>query len=476
MSLTYPPLFAPAGSVAGGEKSLVRATFSPLSLADIRLWLRPDLDLFTDGAVDLNGSSQYLSIADGAPGLTLAGTSFTLAAWINIDAIVGDDTFIAKYRYSTNERSYALVYRQATSRVEFWISSDGINITSLASSTTLLAGGGWYLVVARYNISAGSNQMRLSINGGASAQATHAGGAFATTTAGFTLGADSQATTHFDGQMDSVGVWNRELDDAEIARLHNGGAGRSYGNLDDPLKTGLVSWWNLDEATGNRADAHGPNTLTATGAPSRVVGVATGPCGDEDSIVSWYDQAARNHDAAPGTLAKRPTLERTLLPRPSVMLDGIDDALGLDTSIALSGGFCLAWVSDPAAFPGSVFGNSAAAGVFARQASATQTAVSDGTNTRTYTHASQSGAAVHVVNGGAVGLEHYFNGVASSASGVSFGDLTLDQIGVRGAGSEFYNGGLGDLVVVARALSKAELNRLGRYLAALHQLSWTTVP
>ena len=73
-------------------------------------------------------------------------------------------------------------------------------------------------------------------------------------------------------------------------------------------------------------------------------------------------------------------------------------------------------------------------------------------------------------------MEHYLNGVASSAAGTSFGDLTLDQIGVRGAATEFYNGGLGDVVVIARALSKAELNRLGRYLAALYQLSWTTVP
>ena len=297
--------------------------------------------------------------------MSLAGTSFTLAAWINIDAVTGDDTFVAKYKYSTNERAYALVFRQATSRVEFWISSDGINIATLASGSTLAAGGGWYLVVARYNIAAGSNQMRLSINAGASVQATHAGGAFATTTAGFTLGADSQATTHFDGQMDSVGVWNRELDDAEIARLYDGGAARSYGYLDDPLKAGLVSWWNLDEGSGDRIDSHGPNVLSATVALPRVVGLAVGPCGDEDTVVTWFDQAARNHDALSGTLAKRPTLERTGLLRPRVVLDGADDAMPLDTSIPLAGGFCLAWVSEPAAFPASVLGNAAAAGVFA---------------------------------------------------------------------------------------------------------------
>jgi hypothetical protein len=157
------------------------------------------------------------------------------------------------------------------------------------------------------------------------------------------------------------------------------------------------------------------------------------------------------------------------------MFDGGDDAFFLDASIAPAGGFCLAWVSEPAAYPGTVLGNSGVSGVFARHVSATQTAISDGTNTRTFTHASQSGPAVHVVNGGAGGLEHYFNGTASSGSGSSFGSINFDQLGVRGAATEPFNGGLGDIVAVARALGTAELNRLGRFLAAVNRLAWATV-
>ena len=35
-----------------------------------------------------------------------------------------------------------------------------------------------------------------------------------------------------------------------------------YGGAASSLLTGLVSWWSMDETSGNRADSHGSNTLT----------------------------------------------------------------------------------------------------------------------------------------------------------------------------------------------------------------------
>lgn len=38
------------------------------------------------------------------------------------------------------------------------------------------------------------------------------------------------------------------------------------------LLTNLVSWWELGEASGSRADSHGSNTLSATGSPGNTTG------------------------------------------------------------------------------------------------------------------------------------------------------------------------------------------------------------
>jgi hypothetical protein len=81
-----------------------------------------------------------------------------------------------------------------------------------------------------------------------------------------------------------------------------------------PLLTNLVSYWKLDEASGTRADAHGPNPLTdhngvgsaagkiangaafvAASAQSLTYADATAPLGDEDfTYALWINQATIN--------------------------------------------------------------------------------------------------------------------------------------------------------------------------------------
>jgi len=58
------------------------------------------------------------------------------------------------------------------------------------------------------------------------------------------------------------GVWSGLLAEDVITSIYNGGYGKSYTSLAESEKTNLISFWNLDEASGDRADSHGSNTLT----------------------------------------------------------------------------------------------------------------------------------------------------------------------------------------------------------------------
>jgi hypothetical protein len=66
----------------------------------------------------------------------------------------------------------------------------------------------------------------------------------------------------YTGQIGSAGLWSRVLDAAERTSLFNFGLGKRYSDLTAAEKVGLVSYWNLDEASGTRVDAHGDNDLT----------------------------------------------------------------------------------------------------------------------------------------------------------------------------------------------------------------------
>jgi hypothetical protein len=91
----------------------------------------------------------------------------------------------------------------------------------------------------------------------------------------FNLGGRASAGS-YTGDLDNAGMWSRVLSSGEVSQLYNAGRGLRYGDLDAGLRSGLVSYWDLDEfsdGTGavTRADAHGSNHLTDTG------NVASGP-------------------------------------------------------------------------------------------------------------------------------------------------------------------------------------------------------
>ncbi len=71
--------------------------------------------------------------------------------------------------------------------------------------------------------------------------------------------------TGFDGQMDSIGIWNRVLTNAELDDLEAAGLGTDPGELDSlraGLTSGLQHWYQLNENTGQtRADSVGALNL-----------------------------------------------------------------------------------------------------------------------------------------------------------------------------------------------------------------------
>src|SRR5678816_4549644 len=69
------------------------------------------------------------------------------------------------------------------------------------------------------------------------------------------------------------------------------------------LLTNLVSYWKLDEASGNRADAHGANTLTdsASGVPS-TTGVISNGAGLFSGNTPRFLSHADNSDLSTGDI------------------------------------------------------------------------------------------------------------------------------------------------------------------------------
>ena len=88
------------------------------------------------------------------------------------------------------------------------------------------------------------------------------------------------------GNMSAVSVWGRVLTANERTALFAKGNGLRYADLPADLKTGLVSWWNLDEVSGVRYDSHGSNHLTDNNTVGSVINAGDAMDGAAASFVA----------------------------------------------------------------------------------------------------------------------------------------------------------------------------------------------
>ncbi len=183
--------------------------------------------------------------------------------------------------------------------------------------------------------------------------------------------------------LDSIGFWNRAITSDERTELYGGGSGVNYDDMTAGLTSGLVSYfkmndveganqtdshgsnnatpisvpksttgkvvnttladmttslvsfWEFDEASGNRADTHGTNTLTDVNTVTTGPGVVQSSVTDQDTAWKITDRYG-NHDLSNDDGAGQPIWNQNS-GLPFLEFDGVDDFLSKDVADWLSG-------------------------------------------------------------------------------------------------------------------------------------------
>lgn len=210
-------------------------------------------------------SSEYLSKTDNAD-LSMGDINFTVAAWVYPDNVTGTVTIASKYAATGASTSEYLLRRTGTTFT--FLVSGGSTTGNVVSSVTVSANQ-WYYVMAWHD--SVTNKINIQVNNGAVTSDDHTAGSNDSNT-DFNVGRRGNGSEYFDGRIDELGIWKRLLTTDERTSLYNGGVGRMYRDLPANLTSNLVSYWDLEEASGTRNDAHfhGQNHGTIAGgvAPS----------------------------------------------------------------------------------------------------------------------------------------------------------------------------------------------------------------
>ena len=147
-------------------------------------------------------------------------SSYSLAMWVYMPDLNNTEVLVYK-GVPPGDGEYELLFNSFTQELYFFtdIALGDCGVSSRNVSV------GWNYIVAIYDYDGFSYLCGLSINGENFIENTAAGG---TRESFGALYVGSGGGFSFTGQIDSLGFWNRRLEQAEVAALYNGGAGSEY--------------------------------------------------------------------------------------------------------------------------------------------------------------------------------------------------------------------------------------------------------
>jgi hypothetical protein len=325
--------------------------FNPTSISGLQAWYstRYPSSMISDGAASFaSASSQSLSVSNNSS--FMPAENLMVGCWVNSTTLPGTGSnhrLISHWLTTGDKRSYDLSIINTSGTIKISALGSSLGTSSFTSVTTshTPSTGVWTFAVMWWT----SGQLYLEID-----NTTRSNAALSSMYAGSAalyLGARETGADYFNGAIDSAFLIKApsslgngtagSLARTIISYLYNSGAGRRYSDLDSTQKTdwGLVSWWDLNEATGTRYDRHGTNNLTASASsPTLAAGIASGTATyTGDPITQWQDLSGNGRHFTQSTSSKRPTLATSgINSQPCITFDGVDDTLSYLSAFGLS--------------------------------------------------------------------------------------------------------------------------------------------
>jgi hypothetical protein len=219
-----------------------------------------------DRCLSFDGTDDYVDCGNASSLKNLIST-ITWEAWFKSNSAT-DQTLFSKW-YATNNYRMVLCRLRSDGRLQFYFSSNGVDLSGtnaiqyITPSGTNYGDDAWYHIALIWNSTGkcyiNGVEISLSVPAG-----TYAGANLFTSDANYTIGAQSQDSSTrknvFNGKIDEVRIWDHARTADQIKRyMHT----RLYGT-----ETGLMAYYPMNEGTGSTAydKSTNSNDGTITGA------------------------------------------------------------------------------------------------------------------------------------------------------------------------------------------------------------------
>ena len=204
------------------------------------------------GSAEFNGSSDYINVTPAPIG---AESAVSFSGWINTtQSFSSVKGIISK---GTNGIGDFVIAGRSTNKLGVYFQTNSAS-SGYHLSTTLINDGEWHFFAVTWENS--SDNLKIYIDGSLENTQTIAGDSVKNTDTKLAIGAYSNETNFFNGNVANVAIWNRALHPDEINSI----MWKSHSDLNAVDKNGLQAWYALDDITGTTVpDSTGNHNGTA---------------------------------------------------------------------------------------------------------------------------------------------------------------------------------------------------------------------
>ena len=184
------------------------------------------LNFPAQGSATFNGSSDYIQLNDA-----FSYTNHTIAAWVYIDETPASTEIFFDNRDANDDGIIFLI--NTTENIRY-----SVNTTDLSTDTLPI--NEWVYVVGTYDGTTAKIYLDGSLNDSTAISTT------IDVATNLVIGAETDFTNNFNGNLANVAIWNRALSSDEI----NSVMWKPVQALTATESNGLQAWYSLDDIDG----------------------------------------------------------------------------------------------------------------------------------------------------------------------------------------------------------------------------------
>ena len=179
---------------------------------------------FSNAATFAAASSQYFTFTKFDPG----SSAFSIAFWFKYTGTIPPSVYpciISQWDETGGDREWAVAI--VGSNMYFYVADSGSTSNTLASTTTLVQNTTYFCVCTKSGTT-GKIYINASLEGTKTTFVSTVVSGSASPRIGHSYRFGNKSDNYWNGQIDELTIWSRELSSTEVTTLYNGGTGLAY--------------------------------------------------------------------------------------------------------------------------------------------------------------------------------------------------------------------------------------------------------